>query len=338
MIFLSVGALIAALVCVAAVALGGVITITTIVFIVVPAALAALGARLAFRHDLVIEVDLNQRRYSVIREGKPTGSGPLDDLGPLAVSRRTRVSGGSDDRRTVVEYVVNPAVHSKIDFHVLDTPGRARRKMEDLARAWQLPCRSLGGAVRAAKDLDVPLHERLRDDREAMVAAPLRPEWSLRIEPIFRGHAIVSTHRSWAPLAQSAFIVLAPLVVLWMTSSIGLVSTLREASGDLLDRVLLALLAVIGVALLGKLWQGMRDTFFPGAIHVNERGVSYRGSRMRYREIEEVTANIPIEIVGDRRILSLPASFCPPAAVGPLAHELQRLILEVAPRASLPVR
>ena len=109
--------------------------VTTLVFIALPAALAAWGLRLALRHEVVVEVDLDQRTYLVIRDGKPGGSGPLDDLGPLAVSERTRLSGASDSRRTVVEYVVNPAVHSKIDLHVLDTPGKARRKMEDLARA-----------------------------------------------------------------------------------------------------------------------------------------------------------------------------------------------------------
>lgn len=262
-IFLSVGGLIAVLVGWAATVFGRV-TATTIVFIAVPAALAALGARLAFRREVVIDVD--------------------------------------PDQRTVVEYVVNASAHSKIDLYVLETPGKARRKMGALARAWRLPCRSYGGVVRAAGALDQPLHERLRDDREAMVAAPLRPEWGLRIESIFRGHAIVSTHRSWAPLSQGAFIALAPLVVLWATSSTGLISTLREASGDLLDRVLLGLMAVVGVALLWKLGQGARDTFFPGAVRVTERGVSYRGRRMAFADIEEVTSGVPIKVVGDRRI------------------------------------
>src|SRR5688572_7463486 len=175
-IFLSVGGLFAALVCWGAF-VSGRVTATTIVFIVVPVAVAVLGARLAFRHDVVIEVDLDQRRYAVIRQGKPPASGPLDDLGPLVVSQRTRGSGTGSDRRTVVEYAVNPSAHSKIDLYALDTPAKARRKAEALARAWGLPCRSLGGEVRAADHLDVPLHERLRDDREAAAATPLKPEW-----------------------------------------------------------------------------------------------------------------------------------------------------------------
>jgi dipeptidyl aminopeptidase/acylaminoacyl peptidase len=39
---------------------------------------------------------------------------------------------------------------------------RARRQMEGLARRWRLSCQFQGGAVRAAEDLDKPLHERLR--------------------------------------------------------------------------------------------------------------------------------------------------------------------------------
>jgi hypothetical protein len=306
---------------------------TTLVFIALPALLAVWGLRLAFRHEVVVEVDLDQRTYAVIRDGKPGGSGPLDDLGPLAVSRRAHVLSTGEERRTVVEYVVSPAAHSKIDLYVRATPGKARRKMEALGRAWRLPCRSYGGAVRAAEALDQPLHERLRNDREARVEAPLRPEWGVRIEPIFRGHAIVSTHRSWAPLTQGALIALVPIVIVGATSSTGLLSTFREASGDLLDRVLLGLMAVVGVALLWKLGRGALDTFFPGTVRVTERGVSYRGRSMAFGKIEEVIANLPIEIVGDRRILTLPVSFCPREAVEPVAHELQRLILEVAPKA-----
>jgi hypothetical protein len=304
----------------------------TLVFLALPAALAAWGLRLALRHEVVVEVDLNKRTYAVIREGQPAGYGPLDDLGPLAVSQRTRASGTSNNPRSTVEYVVNPAVHSNIDFYILSTPGKARRKMEDLARAWRLPCRSYGGTVRAAGALDVPLHERLRDDPEAMAIAPLRPDWGLRIEPIFRGHSIVSTHRTWAPLLQNAPVAIVLFVLLGGAAREDLLSRYWQATGDLLERVLLGLMGVVVVAMVWKLWQGARDTFFPGAVQITERGVSYRGTRMTFVEIEEVTADVPIEIVGDRRILSLAPSFCPRAALGPLAHELQRLILDVAPK------
>jgi hypothetical protein len=51
---------------------------------------------------------------------------------------------------------------------------------------------------------------------------------------------------------------------------------------------------------------------------------------MAFDQVEEVTASLPIEVVGDRRILSLAVSFCPPEATEAVAHELQRLILEAA--------
>lgn len=317
------------------VAATGRVTVTTVVFFVFATALAAGGVHLAFRPAVVLEVDPDARTYVVVRSGKRSGSGPLEELGPLAVSRRTREVGSTEKRRTVVEYVVG-ASHSKIDLHVMSTAGKARQKMEALGHAWRLPCRSLGGVVRAAGDLDAPLHRRLRNDGEAKAAAPLRPEWGLRIEPVFRGQSIVSTHRSWAPLTQGALLALAPVVIVALTSSAGLLSTLREASGDLLDRVFLGLIGVVALALLWQLWKGARDTFFPGVVGVTENGVSYRGRRMAFDEIEEVIAGVPIEIVGDRRILSLAVSYCPREAVGPAAHEIQRLILEVAPQSTLP--
>jgi hypothetical protein len=63
---------------------------------------------------------------------------------------------------------------------------------------------------------------------------------------------------------------------------------------------------------------------------VTDRGVSYRFSRMPFRKIEEITAHFPVEVVGDRRSLALGDTFCPSAATGAVAHELQRLIIEVA--------
>ena len=51
---------------------------------------------------------------------------------------------------------------------------------------------------------------------------------------------------------------------------------------------------------------------------------------MAFREIEELTATYPIELIGDRRTLTLGETFCRPGAAQTVAHELQRLIIEVA--------
>lgn len=48
------------------------------------------------------------------------------------------------------------------------------------------------------------------------------------------------------------------------------------------------------------------------------------------REIEEVTSTFPVELVGDRRSLVLGHTFCFPDAMEAVAHEIQRLIIEVA--------
>jgi hypothetical protein len=211
------------------------INVTTAVLFALPAAIAALGLHLALRPAVVIELDLADRTYAVIRNGTRGGPGPLAALGPLAVSRRTRVVGRRKNRRTVVEYVVNPAAHPQIDLFVMRTPKKARHQMEKLARAWFLPCQSRGGGVRAAGDLDKPLHERLRGDRPALTTVPLRPEWGVRIEPLSPGCAMVSTHRSWTPLAHGAVILL-PALVLIPIGYTEIMSFLQEARADLLGR------------------------------------------------------------------------------------------------------
>jgi len=83
----------------------------------------------------------------VIRNGARSGSGPLDSLGPLVVQRRTRLAGSGDNKRTVVEYAVHAAEHSRIDLYVTDTPTEARRRMQRLARSWRVSCKSYGGTV-----------------------------------------------------------------------------------------------------------------------------------------------------------------------------------------------
>ena len=123
------------------------------------------------------------------------------------------------------------------------------------------------------------------------------------------------------------------LLALGGSPRLGLLSTLRDVGGDLLGQVLAGLLGVVFLAVLWKLWAGVRDTFFPGMVRVTENGVSYRFSRMAFERIEEVSATLPIEVVGDRRILRLAESFCPRGAAADVAHELQRLIIEVATRA-----
>jgi hypothetical protein len=99
---------------------------------------------------------------------------------------------------------------------------------------------------------------------------------------------------------------------------------------DPTGRWLLAGLGAVGLFSIGLAVQGVRDAFFPGTVLVTDRGVSYRFSRIPFREIEELTSACRIEIIGDRRSLALSRTFCPVQAADAVAHEIQRLIIEVA--------
>ena len=313
------------------------ISAALILLAVPPLLLIGIGIRFLRHVVAAIDVDLEHRRYSLIRDGKPAGGGGLDELGPLRVSREETTVRSSDPEtadRTYVRYTVKPAGFGFLALYSMKSPGRARRKMERLARRWRVSCRSLDGPVRAYEDLDAPLHVRLRDDAEARTPATLKPEWRVGIGERFRGHAIVSHHRSLAPLADSAIFALFPVALIAGTRG-DIVSGIPGLFGDPLGRVLLALGAAVAAVVAWRVARGFLDTFRPGTIEIDDRGVRYRWSRMTFNRIEEVTAGRRIEIVGDRRVLAIPASFCPPAAVKPVAHELQRLILEASAKQTL---
>ena len=306
----------------------GRVSVTAAVFFLLFAGLFYLGLRL-FRPKDLFEIDVERRTYTVIRDGAKAGSGPLDDLGPLEVKTSIYRPAGRRSGTPLIQYMVCAAVHSQIDLCMVRSPGKARRKMEALARAWGVPSRSLGGTVRAPGDLDVPLHQRLRDDADARRESPLPPDSGIRIEPLSLGYAMHSTVRSWAPLHTSIVMV---AIAVFLSARSSPLPFLREvrASEDLIPQILLG---GIGAVVLAFVWftaMGVRDAFFPGTVRITDRGVSYRFSRMAFREIEELIASHPIELVGDRRTLKLGETFCRPGAVKTVAHELQRLIIEVA--------
>jgi hypothetical protein len=306
----------------------GRIRVAGLVYLALFAGLFYLGRRLLRPKD-VFDIDEDRREYVVIRDGKRAGKGPLDALGPLEVRRMVRRVGTEGNSRTNVTYIVRPAVHSEVDLYTAGSAARARRKMEVMARRWGLPCRSLGGAIRAADQIDMPLHQRLRDDADARREMPLRPEWGIFIEPLSLGYAMRSTLRSWAPLGTSAGLLAIMVFFGARSSTLEFISQVR-ASQDLLYQVLLGLSALVALAFLRLVLLGVRDAFFPGTVRITDRGVSYRFSRMAFREIEELTATHPIELIGDRRTLTLGDTFCRPGAAETVAHELQRLIIEVA--------
>jgi hypothetical protein len=138
-----------------------------------------------------------------------------------------------------------------------------------------------------------------------------------------------STLRSWAPLRTSGLILVLALFALGRSSPSTFLAMLRE-SDDLMSQVLTGLFGIVLLVFLGMIARGVRDAFFPGTVRITDRGVSYRFSRMAFREIEEMTTTHPIELIGDRGTLTLGETFCTPGAVKTVAHELQRLIIEVA--------
>ncbi|MFN7976319.1 MAG: hypothetical protein U0166_28960 [Acidobacteriota bacterium] len=235
----------------------------------------------------------------------------------------------------MIEYVVHAAIHEKIDLYVMRTPGQARQRMEVLGRRWRLPCRSLGGDVRRAEDLDRPLHERLRDDAGVRRVTELRPEWRVRLERIGRDHVLSSENRSWGSLVQSVIFGAVVLVLTLGRNSIATIHELLAEGGDVVQNVLSSLLVVVILVLIWYLWQGVRDALWPGAVRVGSEGVRYRWSRMRLEQIEEVAAAGTIEIVGDRKIIELSPSFCPVGARTAVARELERLIVEAGSPGSL---
>jgi hypothetical protein len=307
----------------------GRVSATAVVLFTLFAGLFAIGVRLLLTTREAFDIDTDARTYSLTRDGNHKVKGPLDDLGPIEVEFRVRLVGPSDKPRERREYVVHGKAHSDVDLYVETTAGKARRRMETLAKAWRLPCRSLGGALRGPDELDVPLHDRLRDDGKARKPAPLRPEWGVTIEPLSLGYAVRSTNRSWRPVLLSGFIAVFLGWGLFRAARTDFLTSVMHDQ-DPMGWVLLAGFVVVGLVGLGLAAQGVRDTFFPGTVLVTDRGVSYRFARLPFREIEELTSAYRIEIIGDRRSLALGQTFCPVQATDAVAHEIQRLIIEVA--------
>jgi hypothetical protein len=63
--------------------------------------------------------------------------------------------------------------------------------------------------------------------------------------------------------------------------------------------VLLGLAGVVLAVVVFQIGRALRDALFPGALRVTPDGLSYRGRRLAFDEIEEVMGGVPIEILGD---------------------------------------
>lgn len=310
---------------------GGGVSIGSIVFILGLVGVVALGLRFVFQPSDFVEVDLDARTYVHIRDHTRRDRRPLDDLAPLVVSERRRTVRTKNGTRTVTEYAVHPEGRADLDFRVVKDRGEARLILEALARRWQLPSVAWGGELRQAGELDLPLYERLRRAGGAVGGAGIRPEWNLRVEPLSPGYAIVSTHRDYRQLIPYAILLVpAGFAALIFTRSGFLREFLGGGERDPVSLLLGAGLLVLLLGLLVRVAAAVRDTFLPGTIRVTPEGVSYRGWSMPFEAIEEVIGAVSIEFVGDRRVLRVAPTFCPPEAVPALCEELERMIVELA--------
>jgi len=107
--------------------LAGRLTVTGMVFYALLGGLFYLGLRLIRPKDL-FEIDVERRTYTVIRDGKRAGSGSLDELGPLEVRSYVYRSGDRRSGSALVRYTVCAAIHSQIDFCMVRSAGKARRR------------------------------------------------------------------------------------------------------------------------------------------------------------------------------------------------------------------
>jgi hypothetical protein len=308
-----------------------VVSIGGIIFLVALLGVVVLGVRFVARPADYIDVDLDARTFVHVRDHQRRDERPLDSLGTLVVTQRTRTVRSKNSSRTIVEYAVHPEGRADLDFRVVKDRGEARVILETLARRWKLPSAAWGGDVRQPDQLDLSLHERLRGSEEHRSALTIRPEWNLRVELLSPGYAIISSHRAWVTLLPGAILLIPFCYVALIAARGGFFSDLfGEGERDLVSLALGAGLILVLIGFAGWIARMLRDTFFPGTITVTPEGVSYRGRTMRFEELEEVIGADGIEFVGDRRMLKVAPTFCPPEAVPELCHELERMIIELA--------
>lgn len=305
-------------------------SIGAMIFIVVLLGVVAFGIRFVLEPNDYVDVDLEARTFVHVRDHQRRDELPLDSLGTLVVSQRLRTVRTKRGARTVTEYAVHPEGRADLDFQIVERPSEARVILERLARRWKLPSRTWGGEVRQPGELDTPLHERLRASADHRDHAPLQPEWNLRVDLLSPGYAIVSSHHDWRPLLSVAITMISLVFVGLIVFRSTLVAGILGASyGARFDRIAEAVFALIALTFVVRGAMLLRETLVPGTLRITPDGVEYRGSRMRFEEIEEVMAAATIELVGDRRLFRLPTTFCPPEAVPWLRDELERMIVEM---------
>jgi hypothetical protein len=288
--------------------------------------LGALGARLAVRRANELQIDVSRRSVVVRQDGRDQPPRELDTLGPLEVfMREIRVRTNKGGRRTRYEFEVRAQGGDRLVLRSFGTPGRARRELERLARAWRLPAKSHGGEVRPAAHLDVPLHQRLRARATPPEQVQLPPGSRVRLEPRGHGFALVSSHR--AP----SFAIL-PAMQLLVT--LAACAVILNVSRDITELAAWQGLFTAGLGLFAAGTAAARgfevfEALSPGELRIEPQGVAYRWKRIAMKDLEEITWGLAIELVGDRKVVRLPPSFCPAGALPLVVREIERCVMAV---------
>lgn len=288
--------------------------------------LAWFGRRLMTARPSYVEVDPQSRTIRIVRDGVAGAPQSMEAFGPLTISVWSR-------RRTVI-FSVHPARLPDFVLARRRTRLHARRDLEKFARILGTPAGTFEtGPARDVAELDLPLHARLRSDPEAMRPVAFRPEDEVTLVQDADGAMLKSSRRSFEAWAGAFLLLATPLFVAWIAYAPvrALLDAMRnELRLDRDAKVALAVIAIpFAIALVRGVYRLVRaSNLLP--VRVSRKGLSYGGRTMPLEEIEEIDFSLGIDVIGDRRAIHIPDSFCRRDALPLVVHELRRLVVHHA--------
>jgi hypothetical protein len=298
---------------------------------VVPLTTAVVwGTRRALEARDYFEVDLAARRWVACKDGIREAEQPLESIAPLQVCLDW------DDRKLTAlakEYFIHPNHRVDLAFLGFARASQANTALEGLALRWQVDSTRYLGDARKPGQINLPLHERLAGDANAVRALAIVPAWGFTMQPLSPGYRFTFTRpspTSWLQLAILAGWAVLGAVVVYHFDLIGL----ARAAGPVWSRVALGVGALVVLGWLANVRYGI-FLAWPGSLVITPTGISIRGSgsSMTFAELEEITSNGGLAFIADGRTMTLPRTWFPSDAGPMLRHEVIRAILETAPYA-----
>lgn len=290
--------------------------------------LLGVGLFLRARPRHYVEVDRALGMVTVIREGEVARSVPLSAIGPLRHSIEERDTGKG---RTATYHVARSGAIRELLIHASKSESAARHALETYAKAWNLPYVTATRETRNPEELDVPIHERLKDDEAARTHLPQRAGSRLTVTWTGGGYEIATAYAP--PLDRKAILwaVLVPPASL--AGLIWPVVDLFDPETPALFRVFIAILWLfvlsLGPIAAARRWRRIRR---PPVIRISADGFQFRGNSIPLRSIEDV-ARAPgavCNVVSDERIVTVEGDFCEPSERDWLRNEIRRLVIELA--------